>query len=39
LLKSSDITPELLSKIGKSLTDLSNTASGISDIFYGHLGY
>jgi gliding motility-associated protein GldL len=32
LLKSSDITPELLSKIGKSLTDLSNTASGISDI-------
>ncbi|MBA4408263.1 MAG: gliding motility protein GldL [Bacteroidota bacterium] len=32
MLSSTDITPELLSKIGKSLTDLSNTASGISDI-------
>ena len=32
ILKSTNITPELLSKIGKSLVDLSNTASGISDI-------
>jgi gliding motility-associated protein GldL len=32
LLNSTNITPELLSKIGKSLVDLSNTASGISDI-------
>lgn len=32
LLGSTNITPELLSKIGKSLVDLSNTASGISDI-------
>jgi gliding motility-associated protein GldL len=32
LLSGTNITPELLSKIGKSLIDLSNTASGISDI-------
>jgi methyl-accepting chemotaxis protein len=32
LLGSTNITPELLAKIGKSLVDLSNTASGISDI-------
>lgn len=32
LLDSTNITPELLAKIGKSLIDLSNTASGISDI-------
>jgi len=32
LLKSTEISPELLSKVGKSLVDLSNTASGISDI-------
>ena len=32
LLSSTNITPEVLSKIGKSLIDLSNTASGISDI-------
>lgn len=32
MLSSTNITPELLSKIGKSLIDLSNTASGISDI-------
>lgn len=32
ILGSTNITPELLSKIGKSLIDLSNTASGISDI-------
>jgi len=32
ILNSTNITPELLSKIGKSLVDLSNTASGISDI-------
>lgn len=32
LLSSTNITPELLAKIGKSLVDLSNTASGISDI-------
>jgi len=29
---STNITPELLSKVSKSLVDLSNTASGISDI-------
>jgi len=32
LLSSTNISPELLGKIGKSLVDLSNTASGISDI-------
>jgi gliding motility-associated protein GldL len=32
ILGSTNITPELLAKIGKSLVDLSNTASGISDI-------
>jgi len=32
ILNSTNITPELLSKISKSLVDLSNTASGISDI-------
>lgn len=32
LLGSTNITPELLTKVGKSLIDLSNTASGISDI-------
>lgn len=32
ILNSTNITPELLAKIGKSLVDLSNTASGISDI-------
>lgn len=32
LLNSTNITPELLGKIGKSLIDLSNTAAGISDI-------
>lgn len=32
MLQGTSITPELLSKVGKSLTDLSNTASGISDI-------
>jgi gliding motility-associated protein GldL len=32
MLGSTNISPELLSKIGKSLIDLSNTASGISDI-------
>ena len=32
LLNSTNISPDLLSKIGKSLTDLSNTASSISDI-------
>lgn len=32
LLDSTNITPELLSKISKSLVDLSNTASGISEI-------
>lgn len=32
ILQSTEISPELLSKIGKSLVDLSNTASGISDI-------
>jgi len=32
LLQSTEVSPELLAKIGKSLTDLTNTASGISDI-------
>jgi len=32
LLESTNISPELLAKVGKSLVDLSNTASGISDI-------
>jgi methyl-accepting chemotaxis protein len=32
LLSNANISPELLSKIEKSLVDLSNTASGISDI-------
>lgn len=32
ILNSTNITPELLGKIGKSLVDLSNTASSISDI-------
>lgn len=32
ILNSTNITPELLAKIGKSLIDLSNTASSISDI-------
>ncbi len=32
ILNSTNITPELLGKIGKSLVDLSNTASQISDI-------
>ena len=32
LLGSSDLTPELLDKVGKSLGELSNTARGISDI-------
>ncbi len=32
LLDKSEITPELLSKVGKSLSDLSNTASGLTDI-------
>jgi gliding motility-associated protein GldL len=32
LLSNTNISPELLGKIGKSLNDLSNTASGISDI-------
>jgi gliding motility-associated protein GldL len=32
LLGSTEITPELLGKIGKSLIDLSNAAAGISDI-------
>jgi chromosome segregation ATPase len=32
LLSSTNVSPELLTKIGKSLTDLSNTASSISDI-------
>ena len=32
ILNSTGITPELLSKLGKSLIDLSNTASGISEI-------
>ncbi|HNX54661.1 MAG TPA: gliding motility protein GldL [Prolixibacteraceae bacterium] len=32
ILDSTNITPELLTKVSKSLIDLSNTASGISDI-------
>lgn len=32
LFENTGITPELLSKVSKGLTDLSNTASGISDI-------
>lgn len=32
LLSSTNISPELLSRVGKSLTDLSNTASSLSDI-------
>jgi gliding motility-associated protein GldL len=32
ILNSTDITPDLLSKLGKSLIDLTNTASGISEI-------
>ena len=32
LFDNSDITPDLLNKVTKGLTDLSNTASGISDI-------
>lgn len=32
LLGQADISPELLSKVSKGLTDLSNTASSISDI-------
>jgi gliding motility-associated protein GldL len=32
MLSGTNITPEVLAKIGKSLIDLSNTASGISDI-------
>jgi methyl-accepting chemotaxis protein len=32
ILNSTDITPDLLSKLGKSLVDLTNTASGISEI-------
>lgn len=32
ILSTTNITPEILAKIGKSLVDLSNTASGISDI-------
>ncbi len=32
LFDKSDISPELLSKVSKGLTDLSNTASSISDI-------
>lgn len=32
ILNNTGITPELLSKLGKSLIDLSNTASGISEI-------
>jgi predicted nucleic acid-binding Zn-ribbon protein len=32
ILNSTNITPEVLTKIGKSLVDLSNTAAGISDI-------
>jgi gliding motility-associated protein GldL len=31
-LNSANITPDLLSKLGKGLTDLTNTASGISEI-------
>jgi len=32
ILSTTNVTPEILAKIGKSLVDLSNTASGISDI-------
>ena len=32
LLGSNELTPELLDKVGKGLTNLSNTAKGISDI-------
>ena len=32
LLSSTNISPELLSRVGKSLIDLSNTASSLSDI-------
>lgn len=32
LLSNSNITPELLGRVGKSLVELSNTASGISEI-------
>ena len=32
LFASSELTPELLDKVGKSLSDLSTTARGISDI-------
>jgi gliding motility-associated protein GldL len=32
LFASSELTPELLDKVGKGLNDLSNTARGISDI-------
>ena len=32
LFGSNELTPELLSNVGKGLTDLSNTAKGISDI-------
>ena len=32
LFSSSELTPELLDKVGKGLNDLSNTAKGISDI-------
>lgn len=32
LLNSTNISPELLSRVGKSLIDLSNTASSLSDI-------
>lgn len=32
LLGSSELTPELLDKVGKGLNELSNTAKGISDI-------
>ena len=32
MFSSSELTPELLDKVGKGLNDLSNTAKGISDI-------
>ncbi|MCL3780137.1 gliding motility protein GldL [Prolixibacteraceae bacterium JC049] len=32
ILKNTEITPELLSKVSKGLTDLSNTASSLTDI-------
>lgn len=32
ILSTTNVTPEVLAKIGKSLVDLSNTASGLSDI-------